>query len=108
MSTRTRGGERAEKGDAGPADRLGRHLVGLSTTLRLRMAEGLEKRGHDLDGQRFLVGDDRLPLLLRDSLLPVNSYTCSNERIKLYRVSKCSSGVKCNALFRYSSAASFS
>ncbi len=32
----------------GQQGRLGRHLVGLSATLRLRMSEGLEKRGHDL------------------------------------------------------------
>ncbi len=41
-----RASSRESKG--APSDRLGRHLVGLSTTLRMRMSEGLEKRGHEL------------------------------------------------------------
>lgn len=42
----TRAHSRSGRGAA--SDRLGRHLVGLSTALRLRMSEGLEKRGHEL------------------------------------------------------------
>lgn len=52
-------------------DQLGRHLVGLSTTLRVRMAEGLEKRGHELSPATAQVVPNLPPEGLRSSELAV-------------------------------------
>ena len=36
------------QGDPDPTQRMSRHLIGLSTAMRLRMSTGLLERGHDL------------------------------------------------------------
>lgn len=57
--------EEADGGiDAAPTARMSRHLIGLSTAMRLRMRAGLQQRGHDLRASTAQV----IPNLPRDGL----------------------------------------